>query len=175
MSTPVTPSTLVRRAAQADVSAILPLVRAICDLHAQRDPQRFEVLPDVLDRYAAWLPLRIEDPTSVLLVAEARGVDGTMHLVGYLVGTVEAEVPIFWIPRCGWVHDIYVLPAYRSQGLAKQMMDLAIEHFQQQGLQQMRLHTGSFNDSARAFFSEFGFRPSVVEMLRPLGPNTSPS
>jgi hypothetical protein len=36
------------------------------------------------------------------------------------------------------------------------------------GVKQLRLHTGVFNESAREVFAQAGFRPSVVEMLRPL-------
>jgi GNAT superfamily N-acetyltransferase len=122
------------------------------------------VVDDVLDRYARWLPERIDDVTSVLLVGEDHG----GRIAGYLVGTVEPEVPIFWIPKCGWIHDIFVLPAARRLGLGDLLMQQAIEHFRGLGIQQMRLHTGAFNEAGRAFFARHGFRPSVTEMLRPL-------
>lgn len=155
---------LIRRATNDDVAAILPMVRAICDLHAERDPERFKVLPDVLERYAAWLPKQIADVRSVLVVA-ARG-DGS--LCGYLVGTVEPEVPIFWVPECGWIHDVWVDPAERRHGVARQLVQAAIDHFTTVGVKQMRLHTGAFNEAAREHFESMGFRRSVVEMLRPL-------
>lgn len=156
----------VRDATKKDVPAILPLVRAICDLHAAKDPERFAVLDDVLERYSRWLPERVDDSTSVLLVAE----DESGRIVGYLVGTVEPEVPIFWIPKCGWVHDIFVMPEARRLGLGDLLMVRAIKHFEEQGLRQMRLHTGGFNDASRAFFARHGFRQSVIEMLRPIEP-----
>jgi GNAT superfamily N-acetyltransferase len=158
----------IRPATPADVPAVLPLVRAICDLHASNDPQRFAVVPDVLDRYASWLPLRATDPRSIFLVAEVPGVPG---LAGYAVCTIEPEVPIFWVPECGWIHDIYVVPDARRHGLARQFVREITARFVALGVKQMRLHTGAFNDSARTLFAAEGFRPCVVEMLKPLTPS----
>ncbi|MBS0189795.1 MAG: GNAT family N-acetyltransferase [Phycisphaerales bacterium] len=154
---------LIRPAAAPDVPQVLPLVRAICDLHAANDPERFRVLPDVIDRYAAWLPERAADPRSIFLVAEHDNA-----IVGYVVCTIEPEIPIFWIPECGWIHDIYVRPDARHKGAARELLRETIRRFRDLGVKQLRLHTGTFNESARAFFAKEGFRPSVVEMLRPM-------
>lgn len=158
---------MIRPATPADVHAVLPMVRQICDLHEARDPQRFRVLPDVIARYAKWLPERAGDPRSVFLVAEAP--DVRAGPVGFLVGTIEPEVPIFWVPECGWVHDVWVEPIARRRGVARALVHAAAERFAGLGVKQMRLHTATFNDAARAAFAGAGFRPCVVEMLRPLG------
>lgn len=158
---------LIRPATPADVPAVLPLVRALCDLHQAKDPERFKVVPDVLDRYAGWLPQRAADPRSVFLVATADGIPG---LVAFTVGTVEPEVPIFWIPECGWIHDVYVVPEARRRGIANALVRAAKDRFRAIGVRQVRLHTGSFNDAARATFAKEGFRPCVVEMLSMLDP-----
>jgi ribosomal protein S18 acetylase RimI-like enzyme len=155
---------LIRTALLADIPAVLPMVRALCSLHETHDPDRFKVLPDVLDRYAAWLPIRAEDPRSVFFVAQA----DTGQLVAFTVGTIEPEVPIFWIPECGWIHDLWVEPTFRRSGIARSLIDACVARFQELGVAQIRLHTGSFNDSARALFSSAGFRPCVVELIRPL-------
>lgn len=142
---------------------MLPLVRALCDLHERADPQRFRVVPDVLERYARWLPERAADPTSVLLVAVDEG-----RVVGFTVGTTEDEVPIFWIPRCGFIHDLFVLEGHRGRGIARGLVAAACDRFRGMGLSQVRLHTGSFNEGARRLFEGEGFRACVVEMLRAL-------
>ncbi|HYF14113.1 MAG TPA: GNAT family N-acetyltransferase [Phycisphaerales bacterium] len=155
----------VRPATASDTPGILPMVRALCSLHERHDPERFKVLPDVVERYASWLPERAEDPRSVLLVAE----DGAGALIGFLVGTIEPEVPIFWIPECGWIHDIWVEPHARRHGVAKALVNAAAARFAELGQKQVRLHTAMFNDAARTVFGEAGFRPCVVEMLRTVG------
>ncbi len=154
----------IRSATAADVPAVLPMVGALCDLHARADPDRFQVRPDVLQRYADWLPVRATDPRSVFLVAE----DQHAALVAFLVGTIEPEVPIFWIPECGWIHDVWVEPRARRMGLARQLADHAAERFRALDVGQVRLHTGSFNATARQAFEAAGFRACVVELIKPL-------
>jgi GNAT superfamily N-acetyltransferase len=156
---------LIRSASVDDVTAVLPLVRALCDLHQQADPERFRVVPDVIERYAKWLPERAADPRSVFLVAEHPLVKG---LAGFAVCTIEPEVPIFWVPECGWVHDVFVVPSARRHGVARALVREVCARFTALGVKQVRLHTAAFNDAARAAFSREGFRPCVVEMLRGL-------
>jgi GNAT superfamily N-acetyltransferase len=167
----------IRPATADDVPGVLPMVRAICDLHQRHDPQRFKVRPDVLERYAKWLPERAADPRSVFLVAEQHaGTDAPAQaaparartLVGFTVGTIEPEVPIFWVPECGWIHDLWVEPEQRRAGVARALAQAAVDRFRALGVAQVRLHTGVFNDAARAAFGSIGFRPCVVEMLKPL-------
>lgn len=151
----------VRPATIDDVPFVLPMVRAICDLHQRHDAERFRVVDDVIDRYARWLPERATDSRSVFLVAVEEG-----KPVGYAVSTIEPEVPIFWVPECGWIHDIWVEPGSRGRGVARELVRETVRRFGALGVQQLRLHTGTFNDAARKLFSAEGFRPCVVEMLR---------
>jgi GNAT superfamily N-acetyltransferase len=151
----------VRTATIDDVPFVLPMVRAICDLHQRHDPERFRVVDDVIERYARWLPERATDSRSVFLVAVENG-----KPVGYAVSTIEPEVPIFWVPECGWIHDIWVQPEHRGRGLARELVRETVKRFGALGVNQLRLHTGTFNDAARKLFAAEGFRPCVVEMLR---------
>lgn len=161
------PGFTIRPATAADVPAVLPLVQSICDLHRAMDPERFTFRPDVLDRYAAWLPERAADSRSVFLVAEAPATEpGASGLVAYLVGTVEPEVPIYWIPESGWIHDVFVDPAFRHRGLARALVNRAVERFRDIGVSRIRLETAAPNEGARALFRACGFRPGTTEMLR---------
>jgi GNAT superfamily N-acetyltransferase len=157
---------VIRPATVADVPHVLPMVRAICDLHQARDPERFRVLPDVLARYASWLPERALDPRSVFVVAQE---PGAPVLLGFAVCTIEPEVPIFWVPECGWIHDLWVEPAARRRGIARAIVEFIAAKFEAMGVAQIRLHTAAFNEESRALFKQAGFRPCVVEMLRTLG------
>jgi GNAT superfamily N-acetyltransferase len=174
----------IRNATAADVPSVLPMVRAICEFHEARDPERFGMLPDVVERYERWLPERARDARSVFLVAEgadedtevggpisvARGPSAARcGLMGFVVCTVEAEIPIFRVRECGWVHDLYVKPEARRGGVGRALVRGVIERFGEIGVEQIRLHTGVFNEDARKLFAAEGFRASVVEMLRAVG------
>ncbi len=156
----------VRPATVDDVPRVLPLVQQITDLHRAMDPQRFTFKPDILDLYAKWLPERVKDERSPFFVAESEATTDTPPaIVGHIVGTVEPEVPIYWTPESGWIHDLFVLDDWRRHGVAQELVRAAVKHFNEIGAPRIRLETAAPNDSARAFFASMGFRPGTTEML----------
>ncbi len=151
---------MIRPATASDVPNVLPLVRAICELHEQWDKARFKTIEHPERMYESWLSDRANDERSVFLVAEHE-----QQVVGYIVCTIEKEIPIYWMPESGWVHDLWVDETYRNEGLATQMTMLAIERFKELGIKQIRLQTAAANEIARKLFESCGFRVATVEML----------
>jgi ribosomal protein S18 acetylase RimI-like enzyme len=148
------------------------MVRAICDMHARMDPDRYGFLPDVVDRYERWLPQRAADPRSVFLVAEADPApdltDAPAAIVGFLVASVEKNIPIYTLSEFGFIHDVWVDPAHRARGHASSLVDDALARFRAMGITQVRLETAAANDSARRLFASRGFRTGTIDMLRTL-------
>src|SRR4051812_41291154 len=101
----------VRPATPDDVPAVLPMVRAVCAFHEQLDPAKYSFRGDPGAMYDDWLRKRATDPKSVFLVADA-GPDAEdsmrRKLVGFIVGTVTDEIPIYRIKRYGFLHDLWV-------------------------------------------------------------------
>lgn len=165
---------LVRPATAADVPAILPMVRAICAMHRGMDSDKYDFLPDIEERYAHWLPQRAKDPRSIFLAAELQGdaVGGAgrydVHLAGFLIATIESEIPIYRLTEFGFIHDVWVEPACRGRGIARHLVDSAVARFSQLGVGQVRLDTARANEGARRLFASCGFRESTTEMLRVL-------
>ena len=153
----------IRPATAADVPAVLPMVRRVCALHERLDPAKYSFRDDPARLYQDWLVRRATDPRGVFLVADRGGEPA--KLVGFLVGTVEDEIPIYRVEAFGFLHDLWVEDDYRHEGLARQMVTLAIERFRAIGVTQVRLDVAAGNDPARALFERCGFRPSVTEML----------
>ena len=156
----------IRPATAEDVPALLPMVAAICAMHQRLDPERYPMLPDVVDRYERWLPLRAADPRSVLLVAGAPDAPDTP--VGFLVGTVEPNIPIYRLTEFGYIHDLWVEPPHRRAGHAGALIDAALARFRTLGVAQVRLETAAMNDAARRLFASRGFRVGTIDMLRTL-------
>jgi len=150
----------IRSAGVRDVPGVLPMVDKICALHESWDPAKYGFLENPAQRYNRWLTARATDPRSVFLVA-----DGGAALAGFLIGTVEQEIPIYRIKEFGFIHDLWVEEAYRHEGIGRQMVMLAIERFREMGVKQVRLDTAAANEPARGLFKSCGFRPSCVEML----------
>ena len=70
-------------------------------------------------------------------------------IVAFLVGEVEEEIPIYRLKEFGFIHDLWVEPEYRHEGVARQMVMLAVEKFKEMGVTQIRLDTASQNEAAR--------------------------
>ena len=136
------------------------MVEKIAALHESWDPAKYGYLPNPSQRYSKWMAARAADPRSVFLVAEREG-----RLVGFIVATVEKEIPIYRLDEFGFIHDLWVEPEYRNEGVARQMTMLLIERFREIGVKQIRCDTAAQNEMARKLFASCGFRPSVIEML----------
>jgi len=154
----------IRAATPGDVPSVIPMVRKICALHESWDPAKYTFRSDPGEMYRAWLGRRATDQRSVFLVAE-RSPGPPPVLAGFLVATVEAEIPIYRVDEFGFIHDLWVEEAYRHEGLGRQMVMLAIERFREIGVEQIRLDTAGANEVARALFASCGFRVSTMEML----------
>jgi ribosomal protein S18 acetylase RimI-like enzyme len=150
----------IRPASIDDIPGVLPMVAKICALHESWDPAKYGFLPNPQERYRRWLTARATDARSVFLVAEREG-----RLVAFLIGDIEEEIPIYRLKEFGFIHDLWVEEEYRHEGIARQMVMLAIERFKSSGVHQIRLDTAAANDPARKLFSSCGFHISTMEML----------
>lgn len=153
----------IRSATPADVPAVLPMVASICALHQEWDTAKYGFLPNPQQRYEKWLASQANNRQSVFLVAEDES--KPKRLVGFLIATVEREIPIYSLKEFGFIHDLWVEPEYRQAGIARQMVTLSIDRFKQMGVKQIRLDTAKANEAARRLFAACGFRISTIEML----------
>ena len=162
----------IRDATPQDIPAVLPMVQSICDMHAAMDPDRYSFVPDITSRYATWLPKRIADAGSVILVAESQlqtsNPTPAPHIVAFLIAETLDEIPIYLTKRYGFIHDLWVQPAYRRQGIAQTLTRECLARFAAMNLTQVRLDTAAANDSAHALFANMGFSASTTQMLHTL-------
>ncbi len=137
------------------------MVRKLCELHRAWDPAKYDFVEGIEGMYQSWLTARAADPRAVFLVAQREG----RGPIGFLIGTVEREIPIYRLKEFGFIHDLWVEEDYRHEGIARQLVMRAIERFREIGVAQVRLDTAAPNEPARKLFERCGFRVSVVEML----------
>ncbi|MFN6541004.1 MAG: GNAT family N-acetyltransferase [Nostoc sp. EkiNYC01] len=162
---------LIRPATTTDVPAVLPMVAKICALHESWDSAKYGFLSHPEQRYEKWLTRLANSDgfadassvRSVFLVSEKSG-----QLVGFVVATIEQEIPIYRLEEFAFVHDIWVEPEHRQNGIARQMVMQTIERFSQMGVKQIRLDTANANEASRRLFASCGFRIGTIEMLREL-------
>ena len=159
---------LIRPATPDDVPQVLPMVAKIAALHEAWDSGKYGYRENVHEMYRGWLTNRAKDNSSVFLIAQrdpGPPASAGGALVAFLIGTVEREIPVYRLERFGFIHDLWVEPEFRHEGVGRQMTMLAIEKFREMGVKQIRLDTAAKNDAARGLFSSCGFRESTREML----------
>jgi ribosomal protein S18 acetylase RimI-like enzyme len=154
----------IRPATPADVPAVIPMVQSLAALHRQWDPDKYGYKANVGEMYRSWLASRAIDPRSVFLVADHGGT-----VVGFIVSTIEREIPIYELGEYAFIHDLWIEPDYRNEGIGRQLVMVTVERFTGMNIRQIRLDTAAANDVARSLFSVCGFRPSTVEMVMKTG------
>jgi ribosomal protein S18 acetylase RimI-like enzyme len=160
----------IRPALPDDVPAVLDMVQKEAAFHESLAPAKYPYRPGVTEMYRGWLTQRAGDARSAFFVADAAGRAEAPRPVGFIVGTVEREIPIYRLSEFGFVHDLWVDPDYRHEGVGRQLVMHAIERFAQIGVRQVRLDVVHNNPAARALFEQCGFKPSTMEMLVELSP-----
>jgi ribosomal protein S18 acetylase RimI-like enzyme len=151
---------IIRPAQLTDIPNLLPMIAKICAAHENWDSAKYGFLPNPAQRYESWLNRLIPNSRDLCLIAEV-----DQQQIGFLIGTIEQEVPIYHLQEYAFIHDLWIEPEYRRGGIAKQLVQQAIAHFRQLGIAQIRLDTVRVNEAARQLFADCGFRISTIEML----------
>jgi GNAT superfamily N-acetyltransferase len=92
------------------------------------------------EREVAWIVEDLGEPVAVLAM------------------TLEPMPPKPGRPRLveAYMHNVYTLPARRMRGLAKRLVNAALEYARSEGIRRIRLFT---SDDARWMYENLGFRP----------------
>lgn len=158
---------VIRLANPSDIPNLLPMIAKTCTLHQSWDAAKYGTVPHPEQLYVDWLGKLLKNQRNLCLVAEVQdsGLQAPSQLVALLIATIEREIPMYYLQEFGFIHDLWVEEEYRQMGIARQMVQQAIAHFSQIGIEQIRLDTAIANDAARKLFATCGFRSSQIEML----------
>ena len=156
----------VRDARADDVSALARMGARLAREHHRMDPARF-FLPEepIEDGYAWWLGKELVNPRAVLLVAARRG-----RVIGYAYGRVEKRDWNTLRDRCAVGVDLWVEPRARRAGVGRRLVEALVERFAARGEPRLVLQVAAENERALKVFAGMGFRRTVVELARELGP-----
>ncbi|MGH9422080.1 MAG: GNAT family N-acetyltransferase, partial [Thermoanaerobaculia bacterium] len=70
----------------------------------------------------------------------------------------------------GAIQDIVVDPAQRGQGVGMKLLDAINAALAAKGVPRVVLSTAEQNETAQRLFARAGFRRTMIEMTRELGP-----
>jgi len=104
-----------------------------------------------------------EDPRATLVVAEEDG-----RVIGYLLATIERDLPIYVCEEYGIVREWWVEPAFRRRGVGKALIDRAATDLASAGIPQLRIRTAAPDADVRSVLERCGFRPAASEMVKEL-------
>ena len=157
---------VVRAAAAADLPAIGRLGALLVRVHHEFDPRRFiAASPRTEQGYASFLGSQLDKKDVIVLVAEGNG-----EVLGYAYASVEGYDYMSLRGPAGVLNDIVVDPAHRGQGIGRKLLDAAMAALELRGAPRVVLSTAERNEPAQRLFAKAGFRRTMIEMTRELGP-----
>jgi ribosomal protein S18 acetylase RimI-like enzyme len=154
------PGVRLRRAEARDAEAVTRLWLAMAKQHRRYDAQRWEWAEDAAERWREWFVTACSQESMVVLVA----VDEADTPLGYTMGQVGEQAPIFALRCKGTVFDLAVERAHRHRGIGRLLMEAIIAAFRQRGAQQMSLVVAGANRGAIGFYRRAGLRRLTHEM-----------
>ncbi|RMH04071.1 MAG: GNAT family N-acetyltransferase [Aquificota bacterium] len=121
--------------------------------------------PDDVQAYLNWLFRR--DVAGIWVAEEDGKILGFVASDGNWFSKREGKV-------VGAVHELVVLPPYRSKGVGKALMEKVFEYFKSRGLDLAELWVGDENIPALEFYKKLGFEERDrfnywIRMTKPLG------
>ena len=154
---------LIRDGRPEDLPALLELYRA---LYAQLKGQglAFELEPAGAERA---IEAMLRSKLCFLAVAEEAG-----KLVGFLCASVvkmDRKLSYEGGNMLGLIHDLYLVPAARRQGLAGRLLELAEEWFRRSGAGAAECQVVQGNTLGQAFWEKRGYAPVSVTRCKRLG------
>ena len=155
---------VIRLATRADARELGKLGAMLLRTHYAFDPQRFMSPGDAPEAgYGHFLASQIGDDESAVFVADRGG-----EVLGYVYVSLEPQSWKELREAAGFIHDIGVVEHGRRLGVAKALVDAAMDWLREHGAPRVLLWSAAPNDAAQRLFESLGFRRTMVEMTREL-------
>ncbi len=151
---------IIRDMEARDLDQVSVLAAQLVRQHHGFDARRFLLVEPVEQGYRWFLDSQLGEAGVLLLVAE---VDGA--IAGYVYGALEERNWALLLDAHGAIHDVFVDQRFRRRGVAKRLMQVAIDRLEAQA-EQVVLSSASPNLEAQSLFRSLGFRDTMVEMTR---------
>ncbi len=155
---------LIRAATPEDEAALGRYGGALMRQHHDLDPERFIRSDNPEAGYGHFLVSQLAERECVVLVAER-----SREIVGYAYASLE---PMSWKDlraSCGYLHDVFVDPRTRGEGIGGRIALAAIGWLEAHGAPRVVLMSAARNEDAQRLFARLGFRRTMVEMTREAG------
>ncbi len=146
----------IRKAIPDDADQVAQLWQELLRYHLQYSPC-FEISDRAAIDFSDHLRKLPNEPSDLLLLAESNG-----YVVGFLHGSILKRPPCFVIPQQGQIWDLFVSEPFRRQGVARELVDRALEFFREKGMKFVDVRITTQNNTALAFWKKMGIDPYIT-------------
>jgi len=148
----------IRLALPGDEKTLAKLCACIQRLHIAQHPSHFK--PFDLSEVTDWFASQFQDPTMKSWIAEHNG-----DPVGYIAAFLKErpENPFCHTRKWLEIAHIYVVPEHQRNGIARRLIEHALELANDEHIRDVELSTWCFNDTALQAFQKIGFAPQYVQ------------
>jgi GNAT superfamily N-acetyltransferase len=143
----------IRQATPADLPLLLQYRRAMAEEMDHPDEAAVNRMLVALEPY---LRDAISGGRWYSWIAEPGGC-GSLEIVQWVPGRLDPT------PRRAWIHSLYIEPAFRRRGIARELTETIIEWCRARGSQWIYLHS---SEQGRPLYDSLGFEPSSEMRLR---------
>lgn len=150
-------STTLRSARSGDEEVLADLNRFVQTIHIARRPDYFR--PTWAADVAAWFEALLRNPVARIWIAIEEG-----RPAGYVLAFhyERPENPFCLARRWCEIDQIAVDPSRRRRGIARALIQEAIQNAAADGIRDVELSAWSFNDEAHETFRRLGFVPKAI-------------
>jgi len=152
-----------RPAAKRDLPDIAKLAGELVRQHYGFDAKRFLLIENPESGYAWWFEKELKNGRALIWCAELDG-----KIVAYAYARLEDRDWNALLDEHAALHDIFVDPSARRQGIGKQLLSAVLAELGRRGAARVVLHTATQNVTAHKLFASLGFRQTMLEMTREL-------
>ncbi|MBR9787131.1 MAG: GNAT family N-acetyltransferase [Vibrionaceae bacterium] len=153
---------VIKSACFDDISILNDLMFDLHDEHHVQSPELFKTAEEIeqeksIGRY-------IDNPECLVYVASKDD-----EIIGFVSGHFCELISVVSKPvMMGSVDELYVLPEFRKQGVAKALLDKIESTFINYGAKQMFVEVWNFNQQALALYEKQGFGHHIYCLRKPL-------
>lgn len=148
----------VRPARREDVEGLKTIWRELMQMHEDYD-RSFALARDSLQKWQHMVEDMLERDDTFVLVAIP---EGSNEVVGFCLGWVARNPPIYRTPEVGFVSELAVAKRLQRTGIGRALMAQARAWFAARDLPEFQLSTAVWNEPARAFWQALGGQPLLV-------------
>ncbi len=153
---------LIKPACFDDLETLNDLMFDLHDEHHVQSPELFKTAEEIEQEKS--IARYLDDPECLVYVAKLED-----EIVGFVSGhfcelTSTVSQPVMM----GSVDELYVLPEFRKQGVAKKLLNKIESTFIQYGVKQMFVEVWDFNQKALELYEKQGFGHHIYCLRKPL-------